>query len=112
MAMLAICFISFAVLRCHSATWESAEHTADLVQELARDSLASGDHFLSPSVVSRLLDQPKYAYLEKNRDDDVMLSDNEVVWFAPNREYSIGLDAEGRVLWRVNGRRVEPAAQN
>ena len=103
-AALALLLMPIAWLMNHSASWGPAEHTADVLHSLAGEIIENN---LSESEIIELLKSPDlkhhgihefHAKIEKQP--------NELIWFAPNDKYTVGLSRNGGVIWMINGIRA------
>ncbi len=104
-AVIAVLLLPVTLLLHRSATWGPAEHTADVLHRLAGEII---ENDLSESEIIELLksraskDEAIHEYhidIEKRPD--------ELIWFAPNDRYSVGLSKNGAVIWMVDGKRSD-----
>ena len=102
-AVISVLLVPIALLMNHSGTWRPAEHTADVLYGLAGDIIENN---LTETEILELLKSPDcehhgihdfYVEIEKRP--------NELIWFAPNMKYNVGLSNDGKVIWMVNGKR-------
>ena len=102
-ALIAVLLVPVAWLVNHSSTWGPAEHTADVLHRLAGEII---ENDLTDSEIIELLKSSEnqhhgihkfHVELEKRPD--------ELIWFAPNNKYTVGLSTNGSVIWMTNGKR-------
>jgi len=73
-------------------------------------------HSLAPEIVENQMIESQILDLLRSpvhRDSgihalhaDVDKRDYELIWFAPNQKYSVGLANDGAILWMVDGKRT------
>lgn len=102
-ALIALLLVPVAWLLNHSATWGPAEHTADVLHSLAGEII---ENEMTETEIIELLKSPDLKHhgihefhtgIEKKPD--------ELIWFAPNNKYTVGLAKNGGVIWMVDGKR-------
>ena len=101
--MISVLLAPIALLMNHSATWGPAEHTANVLNDLAGDII---ENKLTEAEILELLKTPDYEH-HGIHDFYVQIEKrpNELIWFAPNKKYNVGLSNDGTVIWMVNGKR-------
>jgi hypothetical protein len=104
-AFLALLFAPISWLVRHRATWGPAEQTENMLSELRHELSRDSDGAIALEKIERQLELPKFAFLKKHIANDIELWDGELIWFSPNTKYSIGLNANGGIVWMVNGKR-------
>ena len=102
-SVIAVLLVPIAWMVNRSATWGPAEHTADVLHNLAGVII---ENDLTESEIIEFLKSSEYKHhgihefhveIEKHSD--------ELIWFAPNNKYTVGLSTNGGVIWMTNGKR-------
>jgi hypothetical protein len=104
MAIIAVLLVPIAWMANHRATWGPAEHTADVLHSLAGEII---EKHLTESELIELLKSPDFKQNGIHEFHvDIDKRPDELIWFAPNKKYTVGLSKQGSVIWMVNGKRT------
>lgn len=104
-AILCALLVPYSFLYNHLSTWMPAEATEELISELRSDIVTAGDDRITGEAVDEMLLTPKYKELATIRSTEIVGINNEVVWFTPNKKFSICLTEDGTIIWMVYGER-------